>query len=46
LGNDFDEVNDATLDSAVYRGNQMTEFIVPDFPGNPCPESLIPDMIY
>jgi len=46
IGEDFDEVNDATRDSDVFAGNQMEDFIVAGFPGNPFPEGLVPGTTY
>jgi hypothetical protein len=46
MGDDFDEVNDATQDSDVFRGNQTVEFMVAGFPGNPYPEGLAPGTTY
>ena len=46
MGDDFDEVNDATRDSDVFRGNQTVQFMVAGFPGNPYPEGLVPGTTY
>ncbi|MBN2313926.1 MAG: hypothetical protein JXM79_08340, partial [Sedimentisphaerales bacterium] len=46
MGESFDEVNDATPDSDVFVGNQVEEFIVAGFPGNPIPEGLVPGTTY
>ncbi|MFC1633215.1 hypothetical protein ACFL5Z_00125 [Planctomycetota bacterium] len=41
LGEDFDDVNDATRDSDVYRGNQMEDYYIAGFPGCAYPEGLV-----
>ena len=46
MGENFDDVNDATRDSDVFRGNQAEDFIVAGFPGNPYPEGLVPGTSY
>jgi hypothetical protein len=46
IGENFDDVNDATPDSDVFVGNQTTEFLVAGFPGNPYPEGLVPGTTY
>ena len=46
MGDDFDAVNDAARDSEVFRGNQMIEFMIAGFPGNPYPEGLVPGTTY
>ena len=46
IGENFDDVNDATLDSDLYIGNQAEDFIVAGFPGNPIPDGLVPGTTY
>jgi hypothetical protein len=48
LGEDFDDVNDATRDSEVYRGNQAvtSTFYVAGFPGYAYPDGLVPGTTY
>jgi len=46
LGDDFDDVNDATVDSPVFRGNQTSTFIVAGFPGFAYPDGLVPGTTY
>ncbi len=46
LGDDFDVVEQATPDSDVFRGNQVTDFYVAGFPGFAYPEGLVPGMTY
>jgi hypothetical protein len=46
VGENFDEVDEATRDSDVFRGNQAEDFIVAGFPGNPYPEGLAPGTTY
>ncbi|OHB73875.1 MAG: hypothetical protein A2Z25_09935 [Planctomycetes bacterium RBG_16_55_9] len=46
LGEDFDDVNDATRDSDVYRGNQAGTFYVAGFPGFAYPKGLVPGTTY
>ena len=46
LGEDFDDVNDATRDSDVYRGNQVLTYYVAGFPGFAYPEGLTPGTTY
>jgi len=48
LGEDFDDVNDATRDSEVYRGNQDLglTFYVAGFPGYAYPDGLVPGTTY
>ncbi len=40
LGEDFDDVNDATRNSDVYRGNQTLTYYVAGFPGFAYPDGL------
>jgi len=46
LGEDLDEVSNATPDSDIYRGNQETTFYVAGFPGFAYPEGLVPGTTY
>jgi hypothetical protein len=46
LGDNFDEVEQATRDSDVFRGNQPTTFYVAGFPGFAYPEGLVPGTTY
>ncbi len=46
VGDDFDQVNDATVDAPAFWGNQATDFIVAGFPGFPFPDGLIPGTTY
>ncbi|MFC1635368.1 PA14 domain-containing protein [Planctomycetota bacterium] len=46
LGEAFDDVNDATHDSDVFRGNQGSTFYVAGFPGFAYPEGLVPGTMY
>ncbi|MBN2314980.1 MAG: hypothetical protein JXM79_13695 [Sedimentisphaerales bacterium] len=46
MGENFDEVNDASTDSDVFRGNQATEFYIAGFPGFAYPEGLVPGSTY
>jgi hypothetical protein len=46
LGESFDDVNDATKDSELYRGNQTALFFVAGFPGYPYPDGLVPGTTY
>ncbi len=46
LGDDFEVVEQATPDSDVFRGNQVTDFYVAGFPGFAYPEGLVPGMTY
>jgi len=46
LGENFDDVNDATRDSDVFRGNQVTTFYIAGFPGFAYPEGLVPGTTY
>jgi len=40
FGTDFDDVNEATLDSDVFLHNQTLTFLVVGFPGYPYPDGL------
>jgi len=48
LGEDFDDVNEATRDSEVFRGNQdlSLSFYVAGFPGYAYPDGLVPGTTY
>ncbi len=46
LGDDYDEVNNATPDSDVFRGNQTGSFFVAGFPGFAYPDGLVPGTTY
>jgi len=46
VGDNYDEVNDATHDSPVFRGNQTSTFFVIGFPGFPYPDGLVPGTTY
>ncbi|UCE49318.1 MAG: LamG domain-containing protein [Phycisphaerales bacterium] len=46
LGDDLDEVSQATRDSAVFHGNQTVDFLVVGFPGFAYPEGLVPGTTY
>jgi hypothetical protein len=46
LGNNFDDVNQATPDSDEFRGNQTLTFYVAGFPGYAYPDGLVPGTTY
>ena len=46
LGENFDEVNDATPDSPVFRGNQGTTALIAGFAGFAYPNGLVPGTTY
>jgi hypothetical protein len=46
LGDNVDDVSNATPDSEFYRGNQTENFYVAGFPGFAYPEGLPPGMTY
>jgi hypothetical protein len=46
LGDNLDDVSNATPDSDLFRGNQMTTFLTVGFPGFPYPEGLVPGTTY
>ena len=46
LGEDFDDVNAATNESATFQGNQKATFFVVGFPGFPYPDGLVPGTTY
>jgi len=46
LGESFNDVFDATHDSAFYQGNQTTTFYMAGFPGFAYPDGLVPGVTY
>jgi hypothetical protein len=46
MGESYAEVDEATRDSDLFRGNQAITFIVAGFPGYPYPEGLVPGTTY
>ncbi len=48
LGNNFDDVNDATRESTVFRGNQDLDslYLVAGITGYPYPDGLVPGTTY
>jgi len=46
LGENYDDVNNATPDSDLFRGHQTTTFYVAGFPGFAYPEGLVPGTTY
>ena len=46
LGESYDDVSNATVDSDVFRGNQVATFFVAGFPGFPYPDGLVPGTTY
>ena len=46
LGEDFVDVNEATRDSDVFRGNQTLSYYVAGFPGFAYPDGLTPGTTY
>ncbi|MGB2862093.1 MAG: LamG domain-containing protein, partial [Sedimentisphaerales bacterium] len=48
MGDNFDDVNDGTQDSDVFRGNQDLDvtYFVAGFPGFPYPDGLVPGTTY
>ena len=46
LGQSFDDVNDATIESDTFRGNQGETFYIAGFPGFAYPEGLVPGTTY
>ncbi|MEJ2705419.1 MAG: hypothetical protein P8Z79_23510, partial [Sedimentisphaerales bacterium] len=46
MGESYAEVDEATRDSDLFRGNQTITFIVAGFPGYPYPEGLVPGTTY
>ncbi len=46
LGEDFEDVNEATRDSELFRGNQDLTFCIAGFPGYAYPDGLVPGTTY
>jgi hypothetical protein len=46
LGDNFDDVNEATRDSDVFRGNQDLTFYIAGFPGYAYPDGLVNGTTY
>jgi len=46
IGDNFDDVNEATRDSDLFRGNQNLEYIIVGFAGYPYPDGLVPGTTY
>ena len=46
MGEVFDDVNEASRESDLFRGNQTATFLVVGFPGFPYPEGLVPGTTY
>jgi hypothetical protein len=46
LGDNYDDVSNATIDSDVFWGNQTTTFYVAGFPGYAYPDGLSPGQTY
>jgi hypothetical protein len=46
LGESFDEVNEATVDSPAYQGNQTDASLIAGFSGFPYPDGLNPGTTY
>jgi hypothetical protein len=46
IGDNFDDVNEATRDSDLFRGNQELEYIIVGFAGYPYPDGLVPGTTY
>jgi hypothetical protein len=46
LGDNPDDVNEATLDSELFRGNQDLTFYIAGFPGYAYPDGLVPGATY
>jgi len=46
LGDNFEDVNNATHESELFRGNQTVTFYAAGFPGYAYPEGLIPGTTY
>jgi hypothetical protein len=46
IGDNFDDVNEATRDSDLFRGNQELEYIIVGFVGYPYPDGLVPGTTY
>jgi len=46
LGDNLDDVNNATPDSPLFHGNQASTFFIAGFPGYPYPDGLVPGTTY
>jgi hypothetical protein len=46
MGEDFADVNEATRDSDLFRGNQTDLFTIAGFFGYPYPDGLVPGTTY
>jgi len=46
LGDNFSDVNEATKESDLFRGNLTDTFIIAGFPGYPYPDGLVPGTTY
>jgi Concanavalin A-like lectin/glucanases superfamily len=46
LGDNFDDVNSATHESDLFRGNQVSTYYVAGFPGFAYPDGLVPGTTY
>jgi len=46
LGENIDDVNDATRESELFRGNMTTNFLIVGFSGGPYPNGLTPGTTY
>jgi len=46
LGENFEDVNEATRDSELFRGNQDLTFCIAGFPGYAYPDGLVPGTTY
>ena len=46
LGDDYDDVSNATPDCGIFRGNQAATFFTAGFPGFPYPDGLVPGTTY
>jgi hypothetical protein len=46
IGDNFDDVNEATRDSELFRGNQDLTFYLAGFPGYAYPDGLVPGTTY
>jgi len=46
IGENYDDVNDATHDSAVFQGNQIENSLIAGFPGYPVSGGLVPGTTY
>ena len=46
MGDNFDDVNDGTRESDLFRGNQDSLYLVAGFPTYPFPDGLVPGTTY